>query len=236
MAPRFRGLQQLDELDRLPEPARRYLKQAIAPDAPLATSARLRMQGTIKLGKRWLPFRARETLSPHEGFVWAGRVAGVIAGSDSLVDGEGKLDWKLLGVKRVAHADGPDITRSDRGRVAGEAIWVPTALLPRFGVDWVAVDDVHTTARFSVGDLDVELHLTLDEEARVVSVVFDRWGDPRQDGRFANHAFGMRVTAYSTFGGITIPSAGRAGWFYGTDRWSSGEFFRYRITELTALE
>jgi len=28
-----------------------------------------------------------------------------------------------------------------------------------------------------------------------------------------------------------IPSAGRAGWFYGTDRWSEGEFFRYEFTD-----
>jgi hypothetical protein len=229
-------LEQNGELDRLPEPARRYLKQAIAPGAPVATSARLRMQGTIRLGKRWLPFRARESLTPHEGFVWAARVAGVIAGSDSLIDGEGRLDWKLLGVVHVAQAEGPDVTRSDRGRAAGEAIWVPTTLLPRFGVEWAAVDEMHATAHFSVGGLDVELHLTLDEEARVVSVVFDRWGDPRQDGRFANHAFGMQVTAHSTFDGVTIPSAGRVGWFFGTDRWRGGEFFRYRITELTLQE
>jgi hypothetical protein len=51
------------ELDGLPEPARRHLTQAIAPGAPLATSARLRMRGSIKVG-RWLPFRARQVLSP----------------------------------------------------------------------------------------------------------------------------------------------------------------------------
>src|SRR5215211_5442875 len=57
------------ELEGLPEPARRHLAQAIAPGAPLATSARLRMRGHIKVG-RWLPFRAREVLDPHHGFVW----------------------------------------------------------------------------------------------------------------------------------------------------------------------
>lgn len=40
------------------------------------------------------------------------------------------------------------------------------------------------------------------------------------------------MTAYATFGGVSVPSAGRAGWFYGTDRWPEGEFFRYRITAL----
>jgi hypothetical protein len=40
------------ELERLPEPARRHLAQAIAPGTPLVTSARLRMRGHIKVG-RW---------------------------------------------------------------------------------------------------------------------------------------------------------------------------------------
>jgi len=39
------------------------------------------------------------------------------------------------------------------------------------------------------------------------------------------------MTGYSTFDGVTIPSAGRAGWFYGTDRWDEGEFFRAEITD-----
>ena len=36
------------------------------------------------------------------------------------------------------------------------------------------------------------------------------------------------MTTFS-FAGVSIPSAGRAGWFYGTDRWKEGEFFRSEI-------
>ncbi len=42
------------ELAGLPEPVQRHLEQAITPGTPLATSARLRMRGHIKVG-RWLP-------------------------------------------------------------------------------------------------------------------------------------------------------------------------------------
>jgi hypothetical protein len=31
---------------------------------------------------------------------------------------------------------------------------------------------------------------------------------------------------------VTVPAAGRVGWFFGTDRWPGGEFLRYRITGL----
>ena len=63
------------ELDGLPEPVLRYLNAAVAPGTPLARTARIRMHGTIRIG-RWLPFRAHEVISPHTGFVWSARAAG----------------------------------------------------------------------------------------------------------------------------------------------------------------
>jgi len=64
-------------------------------------------------------------------------------------------------------------------------------------------------------------------------VVFDRWGDPDETGSWAWHPFGGEITGYRSFaGGLTIPSAGRFGWRFGTDRWAEGEFFRYEITKL----
>jgi hypothetical protein len=122
-------------------------------------------------------------------------------------------------------ADGPDLSRSAAGRAAGEAMWVPTALLPRFGVDWSAADDRHLTARWRIDATQVELHLVVDAEGRLRAGVFQRWGDPDQTGTWSLHRFG----------GVSVPSTGRAGWFYGTDRWRQGEFFRYRITSLQLI-
>jgi hypothetical protein len=169
------------ELDGLPPAVRRHLQAAIAPGTPLATSARLEMRGQLKLG-RWLPFWAEQILAPHQGFHWAARVAGVIGGFDQYLDGRGQLRWKLLGLVPVMRADGPDVARSAVGRAAGEAMWLPTALLPRFGVQWEAADDQHITARFSLDGSEVDLHYTLAEDGRIRSVVFDWWGDPDRSG------------------------------------------------------
>ena len=51
------------ELEGLPDPVQHFLQTAIAPGTPLSRTARLRMRGHINVG-RWLPFRAREVLSP----------------------------------------------------------------------------------------------------------------------------------------------------------------------------
>ena len=58
------------------EPVRRYFHAAIATGAPLAKAVRLRMRGSIKLAKRWVPFRADELLAPLDGYRWPATVAG----------------------------------------------------------------------------------------------------------------------------------------------------------------
>lgn len=192
------------------------------------------MKGRVKL-KKWVPFRARQVLSPHVGFVWAARAGGLIVGSDSYVDGKGLLDWKVGGLFTVAHAEGEDVSRSAAGRGGAEAVWLPTALLPRFGVRWSAEGPNRITAAYSLGETPLELHLKIDEGGRVAELMFDRWGDPDGRGTFGEHPFGGEITAYRTFRGITIPSAGRLGWYFGSDRWPDGEFFRYDIVELNPV-
>jgi hypothetical protein len=219
------------ELDGLPEPVQRHLRSAIAFGTPLAVSARLRMRGSIKIG-RWLPFRARQVLAPHRGSVWAARVAGLIVGSDHYVAGEGGLDWKLARLVTVMHAEGPDVSRSSAERAAGEACWVPTSLMPRFGVEWSATDATNISARFDVDGHPVQVNYCITDDGHVRSLVFYRWGDPDNTGAWSLHPCGCEVTEYATFDGVTVPSAGRVGWFFGTDRWEQGEFFRYRITDL----
>jgi hypothetical protein len=117
------------ELNGLPEPARRHLAQAIAPQTPLALSARLRMRGHIRVG-RWLPFQAREVLTPHQGFVWAARAAAIIAGSDRYVDGAGAMTWKLAGLMTLAHGQARMCPAAPRGGPAARRCGCPPRCCP----------------------------------------------------------------------------------------------------------
>jgi hypothetical protein len=146
-------------------------------------------------------------------------------------DGRGAMRWKALGVATLMHAAGADVSKSAAGRCGGEAIWLPTALLPRFGVEWAARADDHIAARFEIDSTAIELHLSLDNEGHPTSVVFDRWGDPDRSGVFGWHRFGGDITAHQTFNGLTVPGEGSWGWHHGTGRWHEGEFFRCRITD-----
>ncbi len=223
-----------DHVASLEEPVRRYFMAAIPAGTATATGAELWMRGSIRLG-RWLPFRAHQLLVPRFGTVWQARVAGVIAGSDRYVDGEGGMDWSLLGIKRLVHADGPDVSRSAAGRVAGESIWVPTAVLPHQGAAWHAVADDRIAVALQVDGRSFEVEHQIDEAGRLVASSTLRWGDPDETGKWALHPFGVEVTATASIGGVTIPVAGRAGWHHGTDRWEAGAFFKFRIDRYRLL-
>ena len=219
------------ELDGLPDPVRRYFEASIAPGIGVASAATVRMRGHIKIG-RWLPFTAREVLAPHRGFVWRARAAAIISGHDAYLDGRAAVRWKVLGVATVMRASGADVAESAAGRCGGEAMWLPTTLLPRFNVAWSVRAMDHLVARFDVDTTPIELHLRVDSEGRPTSVVFERWGDPDGSDTFGWHRFGGDITAHQTFNGLTVPSAGNWGWHHGTDRWDDGRFFRCRITAL----
>jgi hypothetical protein len=217
-----------------PAAARRYLEHAIAAGIPLASAVRLRMHGEIKL-RRWRPFGAEQVIRWGRGMIWSAtvRLHGLpILGSDRLIDGTGALRWKLFGVIPVMTAAGPDITRSAAGRVATESVWLPSALCGH-GVSWTAPDPSHARASFAVQGEPVQLELTVDGRGRLETVRLQRWGNP--GGAAFHYAdFGAAVEQEGTFGGYTIPTRLRVGWYVESDRFEpDGEFFRVTVDDAT---
>ena len=219
------------EVEGLDEPVQRYFRSAISPGTPLVTAVRLTMRGHIKVG-RWVPFRATEVLAPRSGFRWRARAAGVIGGTDRYLSGEGEMRWRLAGLIPLLAAAGPDVSRSAAGRTGAEGLWVPTSLLPRFGVEWHAESDRDIVGRFDLDDVPIELHHQLTDTGAIAATSLRRWGDPSGGTDFDWHLFGGSVRSTRTWSGLTVPSEGSVGWHPGTDGWADGEFFRYRVTDL----
>lgn len=219
-----------EEISNLPEAARRYLEHAIAPGTPLASAVRLKMHGEIKL-KKWSAFRAEEVICWNRGAIWRAsvRMNGLpIVGSDRMVEGEGGMRWKVLGLFPVLAASGPDISRSAAGRFGAEAVWLPSALC-RPDVSWTEVDSDHARARLMVQGHVVEADLGVDDAGELKTATLRRWGNPG-GGPFREESFGAVAEAERTFDGYTIPARLRAGWYYGTPRFETeGEFFRAKI-------
>lgn len=213
----------------LPDVAQRYFRHAIAEGTPRATAVRLKMHGTIRLAESWDPFEAEQVIRTHRGFVWRAtiRMKGIpVKGSDRWVDGEGRTRWKLLGVVPLADESGPAVARSSAGRAQIEGIWLPPALLAE-SLSWDAVDADHAAARVQLGDEISRVELGVDATGRLTEATMLRWGTPDGVGTAPRRErFGACIDEELTFGGFTIPSRVRVGWYFGTDRFEEGEFFR----------
>jgi hypothetical protein len=219
-----------DRFSHLPEPALRYLTHAIAPGTPLASAVRLRMRGEIKL-KGWLPFRAEQVIRRDGAMVWQAsvRMGGLpVRGFDRLVSGQGEMRWRIFGLIPVMTAAGPDITRSAAGRVAAESMWLPS-LLCGDEVAWSSPGTDRAVAHLMVAGETVDLTLDVDAQGGLLGSSLRRWGNP-DGGPHRYHDFGGRVEEERTFGGFTIPTRVRAGWYVGSPRFESeGEFFRATV-------
>jgi len=214
----------------VPEAGLAYLQHAVAPGTPLAAAVRLRMHGEIKLG-RWHPFHAEQVIIPGRGMIWAANVSmfGLpVLGADQVLDGAGRMDWKILDTVPVMHAEGPDTSRSGAGRLMGEmAAWLPSALC-NGGAEWLTADSEHSRFRLAWFGEKTELTVVFSPEGGVSAFWFPRWGNP--DGGKARYIdFGVVVEQERTFGGYTLPSRVRAGWYYGTDRFAESDFFHATI-------
>ncbi|CRK52976.1 conserved hypothetical protein [Rhodococcus sp. RD6.2] len=211
----------------LPDRARRWLSRSIAPGAPLAAAVCLTMSGEIKLGA-WRRFTATQILRPGVGFVWAAtaRVAGVpVLGFDRYTGGSGEMRWRLGGLVPVMSAADDDVTRSAAGRLAIESVLLPTACV---GMRW-SEDEQGLHLHSAIDGHENTVDVTIGEDGRLGGAQLQRWGTP-PGGDFGLHTFGVSVDEERDFGGVSIASAFRAGWWWGTDRQDEGEFFRARVS------
>lgn len=223
-----------DMVASLPSPVQRYFLHAITPGTPLASAVTLEMSGSFRLGqdKPWVPMQAKQRISLLKGFVWqatVGRGLSQFVGADYYIKGTGRMRFSLWGLVPLVNAHTHDIARSSIGRLAGEFVWLPSALLPQQGVIWQAIDERTVQASFVIDDEPVTLRLIVDADGKVLQLSLPRWGDATEDGSWSYIPFGVEFQAEQQFGGFTIPSQMNAGWWFGTERYL--EFFRATIAK-----
>jgi hypothetical protein len=111
---------------------------------------------------------------------------------------------------------------------------VPTAFLNPL-VNWSDGPRPNSaTAEWTVGARTLQTELRVGPDGELRSVVMPRWGNPNGHA-LGEYPCGGILTGEAGFGGIKLPTQMRAGWFFDTDHWAEGEFFRAQITKVTFL-
>ncbi len=155
-----------------------------------------------------------------------------MVGFDRYTCCSGEMRWRLLNVVPVMTSAGRDSTRSAAWRHAAEILFaIPAAALDA-RICWDPIDAARAVARVTVDGLGHEVTIEIAPSGALKEIVLLRWGKPPAMP-YGRHVFGAACHGEATFDGVTIPRSVSAGWHYGTDRWSDGEFIRWTIDDAT---
>jgi hypothetical protein len=222
-----RGRFQPDGLIDLPEPAQRYLLHTIAPGTLLASSVDLRMHGEIKF-HGWRRFAAQQIIHANLDFVSKARihVLGLnVPFTETVQNGKGARPSRR-------HSGRPHSARSTAGRAMAQSVWMPPSLCNEFVV-WTAISEPRPHVHICAHGEWAELALQIGADGSLCALRLFRWSNAG-GGRFRYVPYGGMVEDEDTFGGYTIPTKLRLGYFAGTDRFAiDGESLRVTVDDAT---
>ncbi|MDI5932826.1 hypothetical protein QLQ84_03405 [Halomonas sp. LN1S58] len=207
----------------LPAPVARYFRHVLMDQRRAIKTARIRQAGVLRTSTtagRWLPFTATQlVVPPAVGFLWNARVEMPLATHlrvrDSYIDGSGAGCVSLLSALPVASAaDTPALNSGALHRYLAEAVWCPTALLPRSGVMWSPIDDHTAMATMTDRGTTVSLQFRFNDAGEVVGIYSPgRFG--RFDGEYRRVPWEGHFRDYQVQGGMRVPGYGEVGWHDG---------------------
>jgi hypothetical protein len=206
------------ELDELPFPVQRYLRDALGP--LIVDAALIEQEGDFLLRPEpngWRPFVAtHHAATQPPGFVWDARIRMApgltIRVRDALLNGSGSMHASIAGLRTVAHAAGtPDMAEGALHRYLAEAVWFPTALLPSMGVEWTAIDDSTARATLRSGETQVWLDFYFGEDGLVRRVYTPARARAVDNGSVPT-PWQATFSRYERRSGLLIPLEGEVAW------------------------
>ena len=212
------------ELEGLPAPVQRYFRAVLKDGQTIVCAVTIDMAGTINVSataEQWKSFTSiQRVVTASAGarsvFMWDARIA-MLPGIkvhvvDSYIAGKGLVQAALLGLFTVADiSGGGDMARGELMRFFAETPWYPTALLPRQGVHWAAVNA--TSAQASIGDGATTLRVLFhfNEMGLIDSVRAEARGG-MVGKEMLMRPWECGLSDYLVPDGITAPISGTAAW------------------------
>jgi hypothetical protein len=196
----------------------RYFRWALSEGQRFVQEAWIRSAGSFLVGSRggWSVFGATQhfTVEPPS-FVWAATVYMMrmfpIHVRDSYQNGEGALRARLLGMIPVANRSGTtQLAEATLQRFLTEAVWFPTALLPRIGLYWTPVDDVTATATISDHGHTVSADFHFEPDGVMTGATALRYRDVK--GVMELTPWQTHVWDYTRVDGMMVPTNAMAEW------------------------
>ena len=219
------------DLAGLPSPVQTWLRASGVVGTAIPSVVRITQQGEFRLGagKSWLPLKATEyyTTNPP-GFLWNASMRMFplidVNGRDRYTNGTGDIEMRLASLIPVASKSGGNLNSGALLRYLNETMWFPAALLLP-NITWEPIDDTHARATLTDAGQSVSAIFVFDDQHRLIDMTADRWNDAEQ----ALLPWSTPITAWGTFAGLHLATAGTGVWHTGPDAY---EYIRVHLTRV----
>ena len=200
----------------LPLPAARYFRRALRDGQPMIRSAVATQEAEFFINGAWRPLTATQHFSAAPpGLVWDASItmAPLVPAfvRDAYVGGQGSMQAAIYGlVSLVNQAGAPELNAGALQRFLGEAVWVPTALLPSPTVSWTGRDELSAVVTLTDHGTSVSLLFEFDDTGNVIRISGERYKETA--GTYALQPWVIRCAEYATRAGMCIPLFCEVAW------------------------
>lgn len=215
------GVVRFDNFEQLPTPVARYFRQTLRDGQPLVRVARFHQKGELRTDEtrdRWSPYEANQIVVPFPpGFMWDARVRIApllhVRVRDAYVAGQGSGQVSLLSAITISEEHGGgELSSGELYRYLAEAVWYPTALLPRDGLHWTPIDSNRALATLTESGSTVSIEFRFADNGEVTAI-YTPARNRRVDGQYRPTPWEGHVRNYTQQGGMRIPAEAEVGWY-----------------------
>lgn len=200
----------------LPPAVARYFARSLQDGRRRVRSAIATQHAEFFINGAWRDLRATQHFrATPPGFVWDARIqmAPLMPASvrDAYVDGRGSMQASMFGLYTIVdQANLPELNAGALQRFLGEAIWIPTALLPSAAVRWSPRDDRSASVSITDHGLTVSLVFEFNSDGDVVRISGDRYKE--SNGAYTLQPWLITCGDHTERSGVRIPLSCEVAW------------------------
>ena len=220
----------------LPEPVGRYLRRSGVVGKPAVTDFRATWKGRMRStpDSAWMTFTADQldiVDTPQRFFMMDARMKGLPVDVLHAFDDHGAtMRVKLLSVRSVVDAAGPELTRAETVTLFNDLCCLAPAALLSPSITWDTTGECIATAHFTLGVNSITAELHFDEVGDLVDFVADGRGTVSPDGHTVTPLrWSTPLRGYAQVGPARVATKAEVRWHPDSGDWTYGEF------ELTSL-
>jgi hypothetical protein len=208
------------DLDGLPAPVARYVRQSGAVGKPRVSSFQAQIHGRIRAGadQPWMVFTGEQvnTYGTRPARLFKMDATKGHLPVDVLhvfAEDAAAMRVKLCSLLPLVNASGPELTRAETVTVLNDLCVLAPAALVTMPLNWLPMDEHRVQVTFTQGEHTVTAVLLFDEQDRLVDFISDDRCAASADGKtFRRQRWSTPLCNYRDFHGRTISASGLGCW------------------------